>query len=162
MKTTKKIVLLGTLGASVLFIFLGLAETKFGLDCSYQTNEKTSEIGAFIPGGNGERYPNEIYWVRAEWCEPLAFTLIPFLPIFLFSLVTYKMREEVFRAWFNFTKWWVPISIFLILITPDSSGGSFGIPNVFDKGFLAFILAALFFIISLVIIVRKSLKLRGK
>lgn len=86
--------------------------------------------------------------------------LFPF--VFFFSLITYKMREEVFRAWFNFTKWWVPISIFLILITPGSSGGGFGIPSVFDKGFLAFILSALFFIISLVIITRKSLRFRGK
>jgi hypothetical protein len=84
------------------------------------------------------------------------------LPLLLFSLITYKMREEVFRAWFNFAKWWVPISIFLTLITPGGSGGGFGIPSVFDQEFAAFILAALFFIISIIIIVREWLKLRGK
>lgn len=86
--------------------------------------------------------------------------LFPF--IFLFSLITHKMREEVFRAWFNFAKWWIPISIFLTLIMPGGSGGGFGIPSIFDKEFLAFVLAALFIIISLIIIITKSLKLRKK
>lgn len=72
------------------------------------------------------------------------------------------MREEVFRAWFNFAKWWIPISIFLTLIMPGGSGGGFGIPSIFDKEFLAFVLAALFIIISLIIIITKSLKLRKK
>lgn len=74
--------------------------------------------------------------------------------ILLFSLLTYKMREEVFRSWLHFAYWWVPLSIILTLITPDGSGG-WGIPNVIDRGFVAFIFAALFTIISLIVIAWK-------
>jgi small-conductance mechanosensitive channel len=35
--------------------------------------------------------------------------LIPILPLFLFSLLTYRMHDEVFRAWWNFARWIVPI-----------------------------------------------------
>lgn len=138
MKKTKKIVLWGSFGGIMIYLSLFFRRdllSIFHQDLRYSLDNFTEIVGPFV-------------------------FLFPI--IFLFSLITYKMREEVFCAWFNFTKWWIPISIFLTLITPGSSGGGFGIPSIFDKEFLAFILSALFFIISLVIIVRKSLKLRGK
>lgn len=135
---TKKIVLWGSLAGTLAFFVLGSSWT-------YQYCFQTGHCWRL--------------WEVIEIIMPL-FVFVLF--VFLFSLITYKMREEVFRAWWNFARWWVPLSIFLTLIMPGSSGGGFGIPSIFDKEFLAFILAALFFIISLVIIVRKSLKLRGE
>jgi hypothetical protein len=77
------------------------------------------------------------------------------MPLFLFSLITYFLREEVFRAWLHFAYGWIPLSIVLILLASGSSGGGFGIPNVLDQEFVAIILAALFAIISLAVIAYK-------
>jgi len=83
------------------------------------------------------------------------------LPVlFLLSLLTYKMRDEIFAAWISFAVWWVPISILAILLTPTDDGGSFSIPL---KGPLAFFCAAALFVISLILITYKhfTLKKRG-
>ncbi|MHB8710383.1 MAG: hypothetical protein ACYC6X_02425 [Minisyncoccota bacterium] len=83
------------------------------------------------------------------------------LSLFLFSLITYKMRDEVFRAWLHFAYWWVPLTIFLTLITPNGHGG-WGIPSLIDPGFVAFVFSTLFALISLGIIFVKFLKVRGQ
>ena len=72
---------------------------------------------------------------------------------FLFSLITYKMRDEVSRAWIGFAKWWVPAQILLVLLTPESSGGFF--VSLVDKQLVAILLSALFVIISLLLIIYK-------
>ena len=64
------------------------------------------------------------------------------------------MREEVFRSWVRFAAWWVPLSMVLIFITPTEHG-SFGIPGLLDPGFAAFVLSALFLIISFFFILWK-------
>ncbi|MCK9351167.1 MAG: hypothetical protein WCT49_01070 [Candidatus Paceibacterota bacterium] len=85
-----------------------------------------------------------------------------FLPILFFSLITYKLREETFRAWLHFAYWWVPLSMFLTLITPESRGGGFGPQISWGKEDTAFVFSGLFAIISLILIIYKSIKLRGK
>jgi hypothetical protein len=76
-----------------------------------------------------------------------------FLPLLFLSLVTYKLREETFRAWLHFAYGFVPLSIFLTFLARNSRGGSMGIPNILDQETVAFLLAALFLIISLIIII---------
>lgn len=80
-------------------------------------------------------------------------------PLFLLSLITYKMREEVFVAWMKFSQWWLPLSFIAVLITPRSSGGFI---EVALKETLSFICAVAFLLISLILIAYKSYKLRGK
>ncbi|MEK7068888.1 MAG: hypothetical protein AAB947_00735 [Patescibacteria group bacterium] len=100
------------------------------------------------------------------WCQILQDTFsnenltVAFLfpPLFLFSLITYKMREKVFRAWLHFAYWWVPLSIVLTFLS--RGGGGFGMPNVFDQEFVAFVFSALFFIVSLLIIAWKYIATR--
>lgn len=55
--------------------------------------------------------------------EPLSFAL--FLPpiLLLLSLLTYRMKEEVFLSWFNFAKWWVPVIIGVTLWIENAGGG---------------------------------------
>jgi len=113
-------------------------------------------------GSNGE-YRGGLVWDKVEWCEPIAFGLLaPLILLVPFSLLTYKMREEVFRAWLHFAYWWIPLSIVLTLLASGGSGGGFGIPNVFDQEFVAFVFSVLFAIISLVIILWKYLATRKK
>lgn len=45
--------------------------------------------------------------------------------MFLLSLLTYFMRDEVFRAWWNFARWMVPIIIlatFAVNAIPSNGG----------------------------------------
>ncbi|MBI4088995.1 hypothetical protein HY415_02775 [Candidatus Kaiserbacteria bacterium] len=74
------------------------------------------------------------------------------LPLVIFSLITYKMREEVFRAWLHFAYWWIPVSLIFIYLAGGWTGGGFGIPNVLDQESVSIIFAGLFVIISLFII----------
>jgi hypothetical protein len=79
------------------------------------------------------------------------------LPIFsftFFAIVTGFMREAIFRAWFKFARWWIPLSVFLALITPDGGGGGFGPGIGVGKGDVALLMSVIFIITSLVIIVR--------
>ncbi len=85
--------------------------------------------------------------------------LIP-LPLFFLSLFTYRMKDEVFRAWWNFARWWVlVIFIATLLLNNLSGGGTIGM----DKDFTAFILIIFYSILilgSLVKIIGKHRELK--
>jgi hypothetical protein len=68
--------------------------------------------------GVGDCY--DMLWCR-DYFYPVLSYLLPVHVIFLFSLITYKMHDEVFFAWRNFSYWWIPLSIFLVLITPEGN-----------------------------------------
>lgn len=78
---------------------------------------------------------------------------------FFFSIITYFLREEVFQAWLHFTKWWIPLSIFLVLIMPDGQGGGY-MPSLIDKQVVAFLTSSIFILNSTIIIISRSIKLR--
>ncbi len=84
------------------------------------------------------------------------------IPIFFLSLITYKMRDEVFRAWWHFARWFVPVIIVVtFLLNNASGGGGLGM----DKSFTAFILIILysiFVITSLVKIFNAYFRAKGK
>ncbi len=54
-----------------------------------------------------------------SWCEMredgilvlTLYALFPLAIIFFLSLITYRMKEEIFRAWWNFARWLVPVII---------------------------------------------------
>jgi len=75
-----------------------------------------------------------------------------FLPLFFLSLITYKMRDSVYQAWFRFVRWWIPLSILPVLISPSYGHGLIPV----DKGRVSLALSALFLLISLVIILIKT------
>lgn len=79
--------------------------------------------------------------------------LFVFLITLFFSLTTYFLPESVFRAWVNFTKWWVPLQIILVALTPEGTPGAF--ITILDKQFSAIVLSALFTVISLILIIWK-------
>src|SRR3989344_2590081 len=80
--------------------------------------------------------------------------------LLILSAVTYFLKEGVFRAWVRFAYWWIPVSLVFIYLAGGWSGGGFGIPNVLDQEFVAIILAALFAIVSLLIIAWKYFSIR--
>lgn len=92
---------------------------------------------------------------HSSWCRVnvvdllgmVVIVLVPLLPIFFFSLITYFAREEVFRAWWNFARWWVSTifvgTIFCILMPSDNGFISY------DALIYFFILAPLYTILIL-------------
>lgn len=82
--------------------------------------------------------------------------------IFFFSLITYKMREEVFQTWWKFARWFVPVIMLItFLINSKTRGG--GVVATMSGGFDILIIGifyAIFIITSLVkiVMVYKRLK----
>lgn len=83
--------------------------------------------------------------------------LFPVIPLFLLSLITYKMPEVVFQSWWRFARIFTPLAMFLILITPAYTH-NWMFPVV--KGTVAVALSGLFVVISLVQIIFAQRKLK--
>ncbi|TRZ53368.1 hypothetical protein D4R99_00930 [bacterium] len=98
------------------------------------------------------------FWDSLDIIGAILF-IFPF--VFLFSLITYFLREEVFQAWLRFVKWWIPLSILLVLIMPDGQGGGY-MPSLIDKQTIAFLMSSIFIFVSTVKIISKSIELRKK
>ncbi len=87
---------------------------------------------------------------------------LPIFPLFFFSLVTYFMREEVFRLWVKFAIPGVLLSMLLVFLTPEGSAGGFGPQIVFGKSDTALAASALFSLISIIIILIAWWRARSK
>ena len=81
--------------------------------------------------------------------------IVPFL--FFFSLITYKMREGVFQAWWRFARWFVPV-IMLVMFFQNiqSRSAGMGLSGVASGAFdflVQIILYTIFIMVSIVKIV---------
>ena len=86
-----------------------------------------------------------------------------FLPLLAISLILLFLRREVFMAWAKFAVPAFPIMVAILLYTYNNgpTPDGFGLAGLISDEMLATaFLPALFFIISLVIIIVKSHKLR--
>ncbi len=84
----------------------------------------------------------------------IVYLFFPLPFVFLLSLITYKMRDEVFRAWWGFAVWFVPmiIAVTFLLENAGSGGGYLGMQK--DFNFLVlFVFYSIFIITSLVRII---------
>lgn len=94
--------------------------------------------------------------VRDDSIFGLAYiSFLPLIPIFVLSLLTYRMHDRVFLAWWSFAKWWAPlimISTLFMNTIGTGSGNSLGSGMV--DGFVYFILYGVLITVSLVRIVR--------
>ena len=73
-----------------------------------------------------------------------------FIPVFIFSLFTYKMKDDVYNIWIKFVYIWIPLTIIMSFITPEYGKGGFLFP--IERGGVSYFLSLLFFIISIIII----------
>jgi len=84
----------------------------------------------------------------------IVYPFSPFPFVFLFSLITYKMRDEVFQAWWRFARFFVPVIMLVtFLINSRSRSGGMGISGAIAGSFDMFIIGlfyAIFIITSLV------------
>ena len=96
-----------------------------------------------------------------DWLE----VTILFPLIFLFSLITYRMKEEVFQSWFKFAVWYVPAIVIGYLLYPGGGNNSLGVVSgaygdMFDM--LIYIVAvSIFVIVSIVRILKARKRARG-
>ncbi|MFZ2303404.1 MAG: hypothetical protein WAV98_01270 [Minisyncoccia bacterium] len=82
-------------------------------------------------------------------------------PLFLLSLITYRMKDEVFHAWWNFAKWFIPVIIVVTLWLENAGGGGgWGISSGIFEFAVLWLLYIIFIITSLVKIVRAYIKTR--
>lgn len=64
-------------------------------------------------------YRNTTCKMFRDWLSFESFSSsILFLPLFLFSLITYRMRDEIFETWVKFTLWWSGVTIILVILAP--------------------------------------------
>lgn len=134
---TKKNVLIGSLLGSLVF-FLGILFLLSNF-CSPQ------------------------FWVGCRGVNDFVGVMIMFSVVFPFllpfSLLTYKLPEQVFRSWLHFTYAWIPISLLFIFTTPVTSH-SWAISVGSGRETITWIMNGLFVVISLVLIIVKSISLR--
>lgn len=77
------------------------------------------------------------------------------IPVFFFSLITYKMQDEVFRSWWGFARWFVPVIVLVTLFqNMQSGGGGLGIGGAVSGAFDFLVLVLLYAIFVIVSIVR--------
>ena len=84
-----------------------------------------------------------------------------FIPVFLLSLITYKMKEEVFRAWWNFARWFVPIIIAVTYLLNNAPTGNSLNAKQDATFFFLFILYTIHIITSLTKIFRTYRKTKA-
>ena len=87
-------------------------------------------------------------WDCRDKNDSISLFFVIFIPVLVFSLVTYLMNDKVFRAWRNFALVWVPLTVFLVVMTPDTSGSIVA----FGKETVAMILSIVFSALSIAII----------
>lgn len=76
-----------------------------------------------------------------------ALIIIPVIP---FSIITYKMRDEIFRSWIRFSYWWIPLSFLTVLFSSSSKPAN--IIGISDQAFFSVLTWGFYIIISTAII----------
>lgn len=85
----------------------------------------------------------------------ISYTYI-FIPFFVFSLITFKLKESTFSAWRNFSFFAIILSLVLISFLPTRTHGLDFVPVT--KGTVIFGLTILYSIVSLILVAYKSSK----
>lgn len=92
----------------------------------------------------------------SDYSKYFAVYSLPFVSVFIFSLVTFRLTETTFYLWKNFSVWAIPVSLIIITFLPMRTHGLDFVPIL--KGNTIFFLTILYSIISLILIFYKSLK----
>lgn len=84
------------------------------------------------------------------------------ISLFLVSILLLFFSETIFNSWKKFAQIYIPISIILVLLAPNFVNTGMGVVGYgFDKETTTWWLSGIFFVVSLIIIIRQSLKLRS-
>ena len=95
----------------------------------------------------------KLEWLNRTPTEMVVYVLFPLLPVFIFTLITYKMRDEVFQHWMKFAIWYVPLLIvgtFILYNAPSSGGvlsGAYTVVLIFPP-YIIFLVVSIWRIVS--------------
>ena len=159
---TKKIVLFISLGICSIVLVLFLINKIQG-PCS----ATYFDFSGAVPTSTNVIYCDKavIDFVPEVILQSLAFILLLLLSLLFLSLITYKMKDEVFQAWWRFARWWVLVIIAATLFLQNAGGGGgLGISGAVGGAFDALILGILYAILvitSLVKILRAYLRTKN-
>jgi len=94
-------------------------------------------ISSLLIFGSYSCHRNEYCNIVSDFINQDNLTIIFIMPFVLFfSLITYKMREEVFQNWWRFARWFVPVIMLVtFLIYSQHQGGGMGISGAISSGF---------------------------
>jgi hypothetical protein len=81
------------------------------------------------------------------------------LPLLVFSLVTYKLPEQVFRSWIHFAFAWILISLIFIYTTPTVSH-SWAINVGPGREGITWLMGGIFVAVSLILVTYKFFQLK--
>lgn len=101
-----------------------------------------------------------LYWEDAEAIvqTPGLFSLA----VFMVSGILHFCSEVAFLSWWKFAKTYLSVALAIILYFVFSGGGGGGVGSILDDAeSMTMFLSAIFFIVSIAIIIVKSRKLRG-
>lgn len=104
-------------------------------------------------------------WCRIQEDGPFGFILFSFAPllvVFFLSLLTYRLKDEVFSAWWSFARWWVLVIVVVTLFFQNASGGGTLGMNQDFTAFTLIILYSILVIVSLTKIVRTYIRTNKK
>lgn len=93
------------------------------------------------------------------------FYLAPLFPVFILSVITYRLDGRIFRSWVNFAFLAVPVIIAIFYKLAAQTYLGLGIEAIYARAFTALILIGLIFlflIISISIVIWKYWRLKGK
>lgn len=88
----------------------------------------------------------------------IAYMLAISMPIFIFSLVTYYMKDDVFLLWRKFTIQYLVIYLLIIAIAPWQHDPFFPV----EKELMVMVLGSIYSLVSIILITYKSFTLRKK
>lgn len=135
--TKKTVLFLGVAGVLLISLFSILREVlfSFGGKC-YALHVGNCELLRKVTTLNFLNMDNVLVYVV--------------LFVLLFSLITYRMKEEVFQRWIRFAIWYIPLLIIGYFIYPQGGGL---MASSFDA-FVFILFISIFVITSIVKIVR--------
>jgi len=95
--------------------------------------------------------------------DSIQIILSVFSLVFIFSLITYKMRQEVFQSWWRFVRWFAPVIILVtFLINSQRQSGGMGISGAIRSSFNLFIIGIFYAIFIITSTIKIILTYRDK
>jgi hypothetical protein len=85
----------------------------------------------------------------------------PLLALAVVSIIVFFFRDEIFYSWFKFAAWWVPLTIFLIIVFAPS-GGSIGAVSYSMQETVSSLFPIIFIVASFGIVIWKWSLIRKK
>ncbi len=95
---------------------------------------------------------------QSDVCLLIAYLLLSFVPIFIFSIIVYFLKDVAFISWRKMTGWWIIVTVILVAISPTEHADLVG----FEKKTTLFLLTCFYILVSLLLIIYKSFQSQTK